>query len=564
MYNQGLFQEVSVRYALLVLTLLGAALAFGDVAAPPPVLHLYASDAAERPLAEAAAAFGAREGVKIELHAMKARAAAEEIKRTGHGDWFIPATAKGLAVATARDLLLGPAETVAYVSLALSVRKGNPKGIRGLDDLLRPDVVFGMGDPADSTVGALGHRVLERAPNGKALLAAAARQGTCCSTTAELVLDGDADVVLGWSFFDSWAPDRIETIPLPEELHEYYPMPAAVLRTTADPARAARFVQFLKGADGQAIFRRHGFAVEPIPGKIERLPSSLPAPNAGSAAFWDGRYAYLLGGEEPAGLSNAILRFDPESGRVERMKAKLPSPRKIVSVAWDGRRAYVFGGCTGPTALTDEIVVYEPAADRAWLATTRLPSPRGRTAAVWAAGAAYVLGGNTGGFLPTGYLDEIVKYDPGADRVEVLPARLPGARASRIAAGWDGAAAWFFGGMVAEGKTDQIVRFDPAAGRCEVVAARLPAAWDGGVVLFDGRAFRLFGGMTAAAPAMDTVWTWVPGAAAVEAPGERLPAARKGQSAVVAGATAYVFGGRTGDVLSADILRCRLPRIANP
>lgn len=117
------------------------------------------------------------------------------------------------------------------------------------------------------------------------------------------------------------------------------------------------------------------------------------------SAVWDGRYAYMFGGEDMAahhfGPFGEILRYDPDSDQVTGMQARLPSPRGYTAAAWDGTYAYIFGGAveSGYTAgYTADVVRYDPRLDRA-VVVDSLPSPRIGMAAAQVGSSTFLLGG---------------------------------------------------------------------------------------------------------------------------------------------------------------------------
>ncbi len=95
-----------------------------------------------------------------------------------------------------------------------------------------------------------------------------------------------------------------------------------------DAARSTDIIAFTPGPDGG----------------VEKLPIGMTASRSSPAAFWDGQYAWILGGADDSGTKRSIDRFDPTNFTVREMEARLPSPRWEVPAVWTGSSAHLFGG----------------------------------------------------------------------------------------------------------------------------------------------------------------------------------------------------------------------------
>jgi N-acetylneuraminic acid mutarotase len=186
-----------------------------------------------------------------------------------------------------------------------------------------------------------------------------------------------------------------------------------------------------------------------------------------------------------------------------------------------------------------------------------LPEAVARTAAAEGDGELYVFGGNTGGFMPAGFVATITRFDPAADTAVPSAASLPSAVASRIGALRCGGRVLFLGGWGSSGKSDRLLEFDPAADAIETLDARLPVGQDGGAFACDGRRVYLFGGESS--EILDHIVVFDTADDSVTVAPATLPTPRKGHSAVWLGDSAYVFGGQQEASLTAEILRITPP-----
>ncbi|MFQ5808388.1 MAG: substrate-binding domain-containing protein [Armatimonadota bacterium] len=136
-----------------------------------------------------------------------------------------------------------------YRRSALLVQPGNPKGIRGLADLERPNVTISI-SMIDCLKGS--HEdVFAATHRSECIRPQIALRVSGCVALVEAVTQGAVDVAIGWSAFEHLAPGDVEIVELA--------MPPAIERETtislrrngANPAGAIRFLDFLRdgGAD---------------------------------------------------------------------------------------------------------------------------------------------------------------------------------------------------------------------------------------------------------------------------------------------------------------------------
>lgn len=69
-----------------------------------------------------------------------------------------------------------------------------------------------------------------------------------------------ADAVIGWSVFEHWDPDRIQTVPLQkEQVPRIGYIPVAISTFTKDRVAAQRFIDFLNSQEAQAIYAQYHY-----------------------------------------------------------------------------------------------------------------------------------------------------------------------------------------------------------------------------------------------------------------------------------------------------------------
>jgi len=230
-----------------------------------PARLLVFAGAASKPVAEEAAQlYQRRTGVRVELVFGGSGYVLSQMKLTREGDVYFPGSSDYMELAKREGLVFPDSERIlVYLVPAINVQKGNPHNIRELRDLTRPGLKVAIANPEGVCVGAYAVEIIERAfSDGEK---AAFRRNLLnytesCEKTATAVSLKMADAVIGWSVFEHWDPQRIETIPLDrEQIPRVGYIPIAVSTFTKDRTAAERFIEFLAGPEGRRIFSKYHY-----------------------------------------------------------------------------------------------------------------------------------------------------------------------------------------------------------------------------------------------------------------------------------------------------------------
>lgn len=214
---------------------------------------------------EAAAAFGAKANVKVEIVAGPTSEWLNRAKAEGDLIFsgsevmmsdFVAAMGGQIAEATITPLYLRPS--------AILVRPGNPKGVKGFSDLLTRDlkviVVNGAGQQGlwEDMVGrsgdigkvrALRSRIVAFAPNS-----AAARM----TWTAR----PEIDAWIIWNIWQVANPSIADLVEVEPEYRIYRDTGIGLTIRGQERSAAKAFVAFLQSPEGAAIFRKWGWVTD--------------------------------------------------------------------------------------------------------------------------------------------------------------------------------------------------------------------------------------------------------------------------------------------------------------
>lgn len=215
------------------------------------------------PLREAANSFEKIHGVKFEIVAGPVEEWLTRVQR-GEGD-LVSVGAEYMMDDLQEEFGLIIPETritVGYRRSVIIVRKGNPKGIKGIEDLVERDDIKllvcrgacqrGIWDDVASKIMAT-DRI-----RGKIV-----EYGSGCLDTYRrwLKSEGLIDAAIVWNVYGVVWPSDCDVIELPRDLQVYRSTNVAVLKATKNEQLARKFIEFLKTDAGKEAYRKWGWIV---------------------------------------------------------------------------------------------------------------------------------------------------------------------------------------------------------------------------------------------------------------------------------------------------------------
>ncbi len=231
----------------------------GGSDAPPIMLFCAASN---RAVMDAICADYQREyGRQVQLQYGPSQTLLSSIEVSGSGDLFLLADDSYLAIAKQRSLV---AETIplATMKAVIAVRRGNPKSIKTLADLLRDDVRVVQASPESAAIGKVVRDSLAAGDNWQPLADATIAYRTTVTDVANDVLLGAADAGPVYDAVLQTYPD-LEAIELPELSDAMSHLAIGVIAATKHSAAALHFARYVAARDrGLVQYAKHGFRVD--------------------------------------------------------------------------------------------------------------------------------------------------------------------------------------------------------------------------------------------------------------------------------------------------------------
>jgi len=154
--------------------------------------------------------------------------------------------------------------------MVLLVAAGNPKNIRGLQDLLRDDVRVALSSPAREPASLESYASTLRAQGGAQFPDRLLKKANTVSPAAvhhrenpQLIYDGVADVAPMYFHFGAYLkkqmPEHFDYVALPAEGNTRDELAISMLNSAPRRAAAAAWVEFMRSDAAAAVYNRYGF-----------------------------------------------------------------------------------------------------------------------------------------------------------------------------------------------------------------------------------------------------------------------------------------------------------------
>lgn len=252
-----------IKHALKLAQLLALTASFATGVSAQTAIHVYGPGGPAPAMQEAAKVFGAANNVMVNVVAgptaqwlAKAKQDADVVFSGAENMMsdFAKALPSAFELADAQSLYLRP--------VAILVRPGNPKRIRGFRDLLKPGVkiltVAGAGQTGlwEDVAGRTGKIEMVRAFRRNMVFPEAANSG---AAKQQWIEQKDIDAWLIWNIWQVANPELAEVVKMDEPFRIYRDAGVVLTRKGGTTPLAKEFTEFLLSPAGSKIFAKWGW-----------------------------------------------------------------------------------------------------------------------------------------------------------------------------------------------------------------------------------------------------------------------------------------------------------------
>jgi len=209
----------------------------------------------------------ANPGTKVTFSFAGSQALRAQIEQGAKADVFASADTVNMDPLKTAGLVVGDTPIFTKNKLVVIAPKDNKAGIMTLKDLTKPGIKL---DVEDASVPA-GNYMLQSFDKLSAdpaygadfktqVLARVVSKETDVKQVLSKVSLGEADAGVVYTTDAATAMDKLVTIDIPDQFNVVAVYPIGVVKGSANAALAQKFIDYVNGADGQAVMKKYGFA----------------------------------------------------------------------------------------------------------------------------------------------------------------------------------------------------------------------------------------------------------------------------------------------------------------
>lgn len=222
-------------------------------ASPASALHVYCGAGIAKAFGEIAEAFTRETGIPVEVTYANAGQIQSQINTAQEGDLFIAGAEEELI--PIKTWVLSSRGLVKHLPV-LAVARGNPRHIRGLQDLKQEGIRVVLGDGKATPIGKVADKALAEAGLAEALNVVS--RGVTAPSIVNALNVGECDAVIVWKENVSSA---MEIVPDPALDAHAKIVPAASLSCSGDSEGRERLLEFLGSRTARTLWEKHGYTV---------------------------------------------------------------------------------------------------------------------------------------------------------------------------------------------------------------------------------------------------------------------------------------------------------------
>lgn len=223
-------------------------------------IRLYAG-AGLRPAIDALAAkFTQKTGIKVEPDYGGSGIIITRAREDRDADLFIPGDVWYVDELDKKTGLIESKTPIAWFVPVIIVQKGNPKKIATLQDFFREDVKTGLGNAKACRVGVVSQEIFKKAGLDMAKLNP--KESLTVNELGVWVSMKDVDASIVWDAIASNFADGVDAIKIPEKDNVISEVVAGLMKTSRKKTSAKRFLDFIKGKEGQQILKAKKYRTE--------------------------------------------------------------------------------------------------------------------------------------------------------------------------------------------------------------------------------------------------------------------------------------------------------------
>jgi molybdate transport system substrate-binding protein len=192
---------------------------------------------------------------KVTFNFAGSQALATQIQQGAPADVFASADIPNMD--KVKDLV-GTPQNFASNQLQIVVEKGNPKGVKGLEDLANPDLKVVLAAPEVPA----GRYAAEALGKADVTVKPVSQEDNVKAVVNKVAL-GEADAGIVYVTDVTAGGDKVEGVDIPEDLNVLATYPIATVKASKAQDKAQAFMDLVLSDQGQQVLKQYGFLPPP-------------------------------------------------------------------------------------------------------------------------------------------------------------------------------------------------------------------------------------------------------------------------------------------------------------
>ena len=227
---------------------------------PGRVIKIYAGAGLRRAIDKLAEAFEAESGISVEPDYGGSGHILSRVQMNADGDLFMPGDVSWVQMLQDKTGWVQEQTEISYFVPVIIVPKGNPKGIKSVEDFFRDDVLVGLGRAQACQVGKASDKIL--ASYGIDRKDARVKESLTVNEIGVWVKMDDVDAGIVWDAIYENISDAADKVEIPPEKNDISRVVVGLLNHSKDKNSAKAFTDFFVSSRGRAILKENGFSTE--------------------------------------------------------------------------------------------------------------------------------------------------------------------------------------------------------------------------------------------------------------------------------------------------------------
>jgi molybdate transport system substrate-binding protein len=219
-----------------------------------------------------AAMFTQKTGIEVVYSYLCSAMVLSSMRLTQSRDVMIPGSEHFMDIAIEKGIIEpGSVGEAGYMIPVIVVQKENPKNITRLEDLARPGLRVGIGEPEALAVGRLTVKMLKKHGLYEKIMENVVMTGGSAPKLILALAMGNLDAQINWMAVSNLFKTKVDTILIKPEKLMYTTAPIGMTKYSKKKNMAQQYIDFVSSKQGRAIFADHGFALYFDPKEIEKF-----------------------------------------------------------------------------------------------------------------------------------------------------------------------------------------------------------------------------------------------------------------------------------------------------